>query len=243
MRKTKKYLPGQPSLFGLSRSKLENFMNCPRCFYLDRRLGIEPPSGPPFNLNLAVDHLLKKEFDDCRERGISHPYIELAGLDAIPYNDFRLDDWRNNFKGVRVAHEASGFDFFGSVDDLWLDRQSGKVIVADYKATAKDGEVGLDADWQIAYKRQVEVYQWLLRRNGLEVADTGYFVYCNGDRSQTNFGGVMRFLVKVLSYTGDDSWVEGALLDARRCLEGDIPAHTPGCKQCVYLSDASSLGL
>ena len=83
MRKTKKFSPGHPSLFGLSRSKLENFMNCPRCFYLDRRLGIEPPSGPPFSINLAVDHLLKKEFDDCRVRGVPHPYIAQAGLDAL----------------------------------------------------------------------------------------------------------------------------------------------------------------
>jgi len=243
LRSRNKFQPGSSSLYALSRSKLEEFLGCPRCFYLDRRLGVEPPSGPPFTLNTAVDHLLKKEFDDCRARGVSHPYIEQAGLDAIPYSDPRLDDWRNNFKGVRVAHTASGFEFFGAVDDLWHNRQSGEVIVADYKATAKDGEVGLDADWQIAYKRQMEVYQWLLRQNGLKVADTGYFVYCNGDRSQANFGGAMRFLVKVLSYTGDDSWVEGALLDARKCLEGEIPMQTQGCEQCSYLSDIKTLGI
>ena len=243
MRKTKKFSPGHPSLFGLSRSKLENFMNCPRCFYLDRRLGIEPPSGPPFSINLAVDHLLKKEFDDCRVRGVPHPYIAQAGLDAIPYSDARMDDWRNNFKGVRVAHEGSGFEVYGAVDDLWFDRQSGEVIVADYKATAKDGEVSLDADWQISYKRQMEVYQWLLRRNSLKVADTGYFVYCNGDRSRSDFGGVMQFSVKVIPYTGDDTWVEDALLNARHCLDGELPESTPNCKQCAYLSDVKAMGI
>lgn len=169
--------------------------------------------------------------------------MELVGLDAIPYNDSRLDDWRNNFKGVRVAHVASGFEFFGAVDDIWLNRQTGEVIVVDYKATAKDGEVGLDADWQVAYKRQMEVYQWLLRKNGLKVAATGYFVYCNGDRSQDDFGGTMRFLVKVIPYTGDDSWVGAALMDAHRCLEGNIPEPTSGCKQCSYLLDIKRLGI
>ena len=40
-------------------------------------------------------------------------------------------------------------------------------MVVDYKATAKQRDVTLDADWQIAYKRQMEIYQWLLRANGL----------------------------------------------------------------------------
>jgi len=40
--------------------------------------------------------------------------------------------------------------------------------------------VTLDAEWQDGYKRQMEIYQWLLRQNGLKVSDTGYFVYCNG---------------------------------------------------------------
>ena len=34
------YKPGDEKPFRLSRSKLELFMNCPRCFYLDRRLGV-----------------------------------------------------------------------------------------------------------------------------------------------------------------------------------------------------------
>jgi len=95
----------------------------------------------------------------------------------------------------------------------------------------------------IAYKRQMEVYQWLLRQNGLRVAETGYFVYCNGDRSQADFGGAMRFLVKVIPYSGDDSWVGVALINARKCLEGDVPAHTPDCEQCAYLLDIRNLGL
>lgn len=243
MRQKNLYRPGSGSLFKLSRSKLENFLVCPRCFYIDRRLGVEAPGGPPFTLNAAVDHLLKKEFDGFRAKGAPHPYIKQAGIDAIPYDDPRLEDWRSNFKGVRIAHPSSGFEFFGAVDDLWLDRQSGEVIVVDYKATAKDGQVGLDADWQIAYKRQMEIYQWLLRQNGLKVADTGYFVYCNGDRSKSDFGGAVHFEVSVLPYRGDASWVEGALLSAKRCLDGALPKPAADCEQCAYLSDVKTLGI
>ena len=47
----------------LSRSKIGLFQECPRCFYLDNRLGLKRPPGYPFNLNTAVDTLLKREFD------------------------------------------------------------------------------------------------------------------------------------------------------------------------------------
>jgi len=55
--------PDSDKPFALSRSKVELFQDCPRCFYLDRRLGIARPPGFPFNLNSAVDALLKTEFD------------------------------------------------------------------------------------------------------------------------------------------------------------------------------------
>lgn len=242
MRTRNLYQPGSGQPFALSRSRLENFIKCPRCFYLDRRLGVEPPSGPPFNINSAVDHLLKKEFDHYRRLQQPHPYMLQAGINAIPYAHPQLDDWRENFKGVQHHHPASGFKVTGAVDDLWMDCQTAQVIVVDYKATAKDGEVTLDAQWQMGYKRQMELYQWLLRRNGLEVSNTGYFVYCNGDRSAAGFGGLVRFKVKLISYTGSDGWVEEALLAARTCLEADgVPDFTASCQQCAYLKDLKAL--
>jgi len=63
---------------------------------------------------------------------------------------------------VRVEHGPTGLTLFGAIDDLWADA-GGLHYVVDYKATSKGGEVGLDADWQGGYRRQVEFYQWLLR--------------------------------------------------------------------------------
>ncbi len=37
-------------LFRLSRSKINLFIRCPRCFYLDRELGVGQPPGYPFSL-------------------------------------------------------------------------------------------------------------------------------------------------------------------------------------------------
>ncbi len=41
----------------LSRSKIDFFFECPRCFYLDNKLGTKRPGFPSFNLNIAVDEL------------------------------------------------------------------------------------------------------------------------------------------------------------------------------------------
>ena len=96
--------PASGAPFKLSRSKVELFKNCRRCFYIDRRLGVGQPPGFPFNLNSAVDHLLKKEFDIHRAKSRAHPLMKAYGVDAIPFSHEELDAWRENFKGVKVHH-------------------------------------------------------------------------------------------------------------------------------------------
>ncbi|MCP5089601.1 MAG: hypothetical protein GY949_01620, partial [Gammaproteobacteria bacterium] len=78
------YAPGADKPFKISRSKIDLFVECPRCFYIDRRLGTGRPPGYPFNLNSAVDTLLKSEFDQHRVAGTAHPLQAAYGLDAIP---------------------------------------------------------------------------------------------------------------------------------------------------------------
>ena len=80
--------------FKLSRSRLENFLRCKLCFYLDRRLGVDQPPGFPFTLNNAVDHLLKKEFDIHRVAKSAHPLMEQYGVDAVPFEHPDLKKWR-----------------------------------------------------------------------------------------------------------------------------------------------------
>ena len=106
------YDPHTTQPFRISRSKVQLFLDCPRCFYLDVRLGIKRPPGFPFSLNSAVDALLKKEFDVHRENKTMHPYIKETGLNAIPYQHENLDLWRNNFKGVSCLHKRTNFETF-----------------------------------------------------------------------------------------------------------------------------------
>jgi RecB family exonuclease len=235
------YRPGQTQPFKVSRSKIEDFVRCPRCFWLDRRLKITKPDTPPFQINKAVDELLKKEFDSYRKQGEPHPLMIEHNIPAIPYAHESLNDWRENFIGVQSLHEPTNLLIFGAVDDLWISND-GEVMVVDYKATAKKSEVSLDAPWQISYKRQMEVYQWLLRQNGLPVSNTGYFVYCNGRLDLDAFDSKVEFSIKVIPYTGDDAWVEPTIFDIKACLEQEnIPAVGLDCDYCRYARSRTEL--
>jgi len=229
------YSPQSSEPFKLSRSKIDLFLECPRCFYLDRVRGVGRPPGFPFALNSAVDVLLKKEFDIHRITGSKHPLQQQYGIDAFPVRHESLDEWRHNFTGIQYLHRATNLLIFGAIDDLWQNSQ-GEYIVVDYKSTSKSGKIEeLDQDWQVSYKRQMEVYQWLLRQNGYQVSDTGYFVYCNGDTDAEAFDKKLEFDVTLIPYEGDDSWVEKTVIAAHKCLESKtVPLSSKDCDYCAY---------
>lgn len=233
--------PKMQEPFRLSRAKLELFLECPRCFYLDRRLGIARPPGFPFTLNAAVDALLKKEFDIHRAKGEAHPLMRQYKIDAIPFAHEALDKWRENFTGVQYLHEPTNFLITGAVDDVWVNR-AGELIVVDYKATSTSKEITLDEEYRQSYKRQMEIYQWLLRQNGFKVSDTGYFVYVNGRTDKKAFDAKLEFEVQILPYQGSDGWVEGAIEKARQCLLlKKAPEAGEKCQFCAYVAKVDSV--
>jgi hypothetical protein len=227
--------PKDEKPFKLSRSKIDLFLECPRCFYVDRRLGVGRVPGFPFNLNSAVDTLLKKEFDYYRSRNQNHPLLEKYGVDARPAVHRDLDKWRHNFTGIQYLHKSSNLLVFGAIDDLWINSKD-EYIVVDYKATSKNEKIThVNLGWQIGYRRQMEIYQWLLRMNGYSVSSTGYFVYCNGQTDREMFKGKLEFDITLIPYEGDDSWVVSTIDDIHACLiSSQIPDAKDGCDFCAY---------
>lgn len=220
-------------------------MQCPRCFWLDARLKVKRPSGPPFNINKTIDELFKKEFDAHRAAATPHPIMVDNKLNAIPYHHVDLDVWRHNFTGVTALHEPTNLHVFGAIDDVWVN-DNGELIVVDYKATSKQADVSIDSDWQISYKRQLEVYQWLLRANGFKVSDMGYFVYANARLDVEGFSDKLEFRTKLIPYKGSDKWVEPTLEKLKKCLEGDMPevgkaAMGGECDFCSYAKQRTEL--
>jgi RecB family exonuclease len=239
----KKYNPNRSSEWNyggekwkLSRSKIDAFIECPRCFYLDNKLGTKRPGTPAFTLNVAVDALFKKEFDTYRREQKQHPLMKEYGIDAVPFAHNELDVWRDPFQGIIHLHEKTGLLVSGGIDDVWV-TPDGTLIVVDYKATSKEERIVTLADsaWGEQYARQVGVYQWLLRQNGFTVSDTAYFVYANGDASKPSFENVLTFETTLVPTTGNTSWIEPTLTQIKECLVSDsFPKSGEACEYCPY---------
>jgi CRISPR/Cas system-associated exonuclease Cas4 (RecB family) len=233
--------PASSEPYTVSRSGIGLFAECPRCFYLEKRLGIARPDTPGFSLNNAVDALLKKEFDGYRAKGTTHPLMKAFGIDAVPYPHEKLEEWRDSLRhGIKFYHEQSNLIIRGGVDDIWVNPQ-GELMIVDYKATSKKDEVNLDGYYQQGYKRQMEVYQWLFRKNGFKVSPVGYFVYCNGDAGKEALDGKLEFKIIVIPYEGDDFWIENTVNAIGKCLRSEtIPKSDPNCHYCGYVRERNA---
>lgn len=227
--------PADKEPYKLSRSKIDLFIECKRCFYLDRRLGISRPSMPSFTLNNAVDHLLKKEFDLLRHKGEAHALMKKYKIDAIPFSHPELDRWRENFKGKEYLERENNFIIVGAVDDIWQNPQ-GELLIVDYKATSTDRTINLNDEYKAGYKRQMEIYQWIFRNSGYKVSKTGYFVFANAGKNAAQFDGKLEFELSIIPYTGTTTWIFETLGKIRQVLSSEtIPDYTFGCDHCDFV--------
>ena len=265
-----KFDPTNPNPYELSRSAVETFIKCKACFWLEKKAGVKQPEMPSFTLNTNTDILLKRDADAVR--GVkSLPLWEANGLGhLIPYQHEHLENWTNSLQfGLNDTyfnfdHEPSGIRFGGGLDDVFQDTRTGQLHIVDYKSTAQGTRnpntyqrkpVSIDDSWKKSYKRQMDMYVWIMRQKGLDVSATGYFVYVDaqhvnvkgmlsGDRPEVAW---MPFLASIIPYESDSGWVEETLIDIREFLEqqSDCPAHTPGkpieggCDYGRYLEQAS----
>jgi len=240
MARAKLFDPGDETPFPLSRTGIEQFMRCPRCFYQHRRLGISPPKMVPLTLAIATDALLKNEFDAMRGQVSKHHVWENYGLNITAYQHQDIELWRNNFKGIRVFHSPTNLEIFGAVDDVWKNNDTGKLHIVDYKSTSKKGDPSIDeGGFGEAYKRQMEIYQWLFTQAGHDISNVGYFLYVNGSKEggfyTEDARGVMNFKTTIIEYRGDSSWVEQTIINAKSCLmSANLPLSGANCDNCRY---------
>lgn len=240
---TKKYNPNRSSEWNyggakwkLSRSKIDFFIECPRCFYLDNKLGTKRPGMPSFNLNIAVDALFKKEFDEYRKAGKKHPIMDEYKIEAVPFVHKKLDTWRDPFEGITHVHKETGLLVSGGIDDVWQLKDK-SLIVIDYKATSKEGTIETleDSSWEDQYKRQIGVYQWLFTQNGFDVHPIGYFVYANALQTEEKFDNKLMFKTTLVPCEGDQNWIEPTLHKIKECLESEnYPERGANCEYCPY---------
>jgi hypothetical protein len=232
--------PASTAPYPLSRTGIDAYMKCPRCFWLQKRHGVKPPGIPALSLNKAVDTLLKREFDEHRRKGTTPPMLD-AGSRLVPFKHPLIDEWRSSFKGITFLHRPSTFVVSGAIDDVCWDGR-GELTVVEFKATAGSGEITLDTEYRRSYKRQAEVYNWLLRMNEFSVSDTALFLFAHADATAPSLDGKLVFDIVVLRHLCDTKWIEPTLMKIRDCLMDDeIPCPSPDCELCGYVEAANGI--
>ena len=157
----------------LSPSTLNLFLECPRCFWLDKVKGIKRPRGIFPSLPGGMDRVIKAYFDTFRAKDILP--AELNGNDfkgvQLFHDQVRLEKWRNWRTGLEY-HDEDGSIFSGALDDLLV--KDGQYIPFDYKTK---GSVTTEEDAVKYYRNQLDGYALLLHENQMPTAGYGYLLY------------------------------------------------------------------
>ena len=241
-RKGSIYKKGSNETFKISRSKFSNFLECKRCFYLDRVKGLKDPGMPGWSLNVAVDELLKKEFDLFRNQKKPHPVFKKHNLNFIPYQNEKMDHWRNSLTGgISYLDKETNLKIHGGIDDIWYDLDKEELVVVDYKAQSNNIKVEtksyLESIYHQGYKIQMDIYVHILRKMNFKVSDTSYFYVCNGEKSYNNFAGKLNFTTTIVPYVTNPSWVQDKIIEMKKTLELDsVPEINKSCEKCMYIN-------
>ena len=228
----------------ISRSGLKLFLDCPRCFWLDVHHKVKRPPGYPFTLSIAVDYLVKKEFDTYREKGQLPPVLALSGVEGLKnaklYNGEELSEWRNNFKGISYFDESINASLYGAVDDV-LEFSDGSLGVIDYKSSGAK-EITIYDD----YQKQMDVYNYILKQKGHETYPEAFFVFYKVIKEgETSFGNALKFTEEVRPVKVNTEWVGPAFEAAVELARSENPpvSGTSGkdghCDHCHYVEIAS----
>jgi hypothetical protein len=213
----------------ISPSTINLFKDCPRCFYLHLIKNIKRPQGIFPSLPGGMDKILKEHFDRFMEKGELPPELregECAKNKCKLYNDKEnLKIWRNNFKGIQYLHKKSNILVRGAIDNLL--EKDGKLIVLDYKTRGYP----LKEDTHEHYITQMDIYNFLLRKNGYKTEDYTYLLFYYPNKV-TETGEVI-FDTKLIKIETSVKRAEKIINDAIDVLTSKrIPKASEGCEYC-----------
>ena len=236
----KKTYSNESSLpFKLSRTKIDLYFECKRCFFLDQKHGVRRPHGTPLVLNNKIVDDFKKELNDCRKQKTIHSKVRELNKNFIPTSHPKFEEWKSPFKGTNYLHKDTNFLICGIIDDIWWDRISNKNHSVIIKTTSKN--LNYDSIWN-GYWRQLSLYSYLLSKNSLSMAKTGIIIFINVitkmDEVKKNSFLNLNIFEKILDF----DWIEPTIKDIYSILNNIKPPEgSKKCKYCNYYFNIRNL--
>ena len=215
--------------YKFSPSSLSLMKDCQRCFWLQFNKKIKRPSSIFPSLPSGMDRILKEHFDRFMDKGELPPELkERDGCDGLKLFDNKelLAVWRNNFKGISWK-DSNGNILHGAVDNILM--KGKKLVVLDYKTRG----FPLKDDTHEHYRDQLDIYNFLLRKNGFETEDFSYLLFYHPNKVLEN--GNVIFNTDLVKLDVNVKNAEKIFLRAIEVLEGGIPNPSKECGFCEMI--------
>ena len=212
--------------YKFSPSSLSLLKECPRCFWLHFNKGIKRPDSIFPSLPSGMDRILKAHFDSFMKKGMLPPELQSLNGEAKLFDDESLlKIWRNNLKGISWNDENDNL-FRGAIDNLLV--KAKKLIVLDYKTRG----FPLKEDTHEHYQDQLDIYNFLLRKNSYETENYAYLLFYHPDKVNAE-GGILFHtdLIKMSISIGN---AEKIIKNALKTLEGGMPTCAKECGFCKW---------
>lgn len=213
-----------------SPSSLSLLKDCPRCFWLQFNKNIKRPDSIFPSLPSGMDKILKTYFDSFE--GKLPPVLkELKGV-TLFNNKELLDIWRNNFKGIPWTDEAGNL-FRGAVDCLL--KKGNKLIVLDFKTRG----FPVKEDTTAHYRDQLDIYNFLLRKNSCETEDYSYLLFYHPEK--VNKKGDVVFHTDLIKMPVDIKNAEKIFREAITILKNPMPKPSEDCGFCKWVDHCQNI--
>ena len=220
--------------YKFSPSSLSLLKECPRCFWLKFNKNIKRPAGIFPSLPSGMDKVLKVHFDAFMEKGELPP--ELCNEEC---KDLKLFDdkellkvWRSNFKGIQWKDKEENL-YRGAIDNILV--KGKKLIVMDYKTRGYP----LKEDTHKHYQNQMDIYNFLLRKNDYETEDYAYLLFYHPDKVTKK--GDFVFNIDIVKMKISIENAESIFKNALKTLKGEIPKAKEDCEYCRWISLTENL--
>jgi len=217
----------------LSPSRLNLFLECPFCFWLEHQ-GIHRPKGIFPSLPSGMDLAIKKYFDIYREKNELPPELEGKVVGKLLRNYNLLSAWRNNRKGISFFDEKTQAELFGAIDDCLVtkdDKGQFYMIPIDFKTRG----FALKADSTSFYQNQLDCYALLIEKNGYRCADFAYLVYFIPLEIKKD--GIVQFNIQIEKVNVNPSRALKTFREAVAVLRGTKPKRHSECTFCAWADD------
>lgn len=226
----------------LSKSAIDKFVRCPRCFYLQYKHKLGQPDLISSKVWKGIERITQAHYERYRVARETPPnLLGMVPADAIPYQGgerkISLKDLR--YWGHGLAFKVDGVLVTTALDDMlqWLcDEHAGstRYNIIDYKSKSKATDEESTGE---LYANQADIFDLAANVNGYETDGRVFFDYwypiaagdseplnpaLNGDHGKTH----QLWGSQVIVLKADHERAKRLVLAAAACLERALPPPT-----------------